>query len=297
MRKRGLGRGLDALIQRPEIPAAPADPEGAVRKLPVESLKPNRLQPRLRIDDDEIESLADSIRTQGLVQPLIVTVEADGSYSIVAGERRWRAARRAGLEEVPVVIRGLLDDRARLELALVENLQRSDLNALEEAQAYLALQEKFGLSQEEIATRVGKSRTTVTNALRLLKLPPEVRDLLRSGQLAAGQARPLLALGSRDEQIALAERAVRHGLSARQLERLTAAPRARPRRQARQVEVHTAAAAEKLTRRLQTKVEIRRQGKGGQLRIHFHSEDELMRLYDLLMERGTAHVEIDGEAG
>jgi ParB family chromosome partitioning protein len=297
MKKRGLGRGLDALIQRPETPAAPTDPEGAVRNLPVDSLKPNRLQPRSRIDDDELESLADSIRTQGLVQPLVVTVEADGSYSIVAGERRWRAARRAGLEEVPVVIRGLLDDRARLELALVENLQRSDLNALEEAQAYFALQEKFGLSQEEIATRVGKGRTTITNALRLLKLPPEVRDLLRSGQLAAGQARPLLALGNRDEQIALAERAVRHGLSARQLERLTAAPRGRPSRPARQVEVHTAAAEEKLTRRLQTKVEIRRQGKGGQLRIHFHSEDELMRLYDLLMERGTAHVEIDGEAG
>jgi ParB family chromosome partitioning protein len=286
MKKRGLGRGLDALIQGPDVLEAPPPRDGGIRKLPIAALKPNRLQPRSRFDEEELESLAASIRSQGLVQPLIVTVESDGSYSIVAGERRWRAARRAGLEEVPVVIRGDLDDRGRLELALVENLQRTDLNALEEAEAYAALQEKFGLSQEDIAGRVGKGRTTITNALRLLKLPQEIQDLLRSGQLTAGQARPLLALGGRDHQLALAEQAVRDGLSARQLERLAAAPRVRPKRLARRVEVHTAAAEEKLTRRLQTRVEIRRRGKGGQLQIHFHSEEELMRLYDLLMEKG-----------
>jgi ParB family transcriptional regulator, chromosome partitioning protein len=286
MKKRGLGRGLDALIQAPDPLAGPSHLEGGVRKLPVAALKPNRLQPRSSFDEPELEALAASIRAQGMVQPLVVTRESDGTYSIVAGERRWRAARRAGLDEVPVVIRGDLDDRARLELALVENLQRSDLNALEEAEAYTVLQEKFGLSQEEIAARVGKGRTTVTNALRLLKLPPEVQELLRSGQLSAGQARPLLALARQDAQVALAERAVRDGLSARQMEHMAAAPRARPRRPARRVEVHTAAAEEKLTRRLQTRVEIRRRGKGGQLRIHFHAEEELMRLYDLLMERG-----------
>lgn len=285
VKKRGLGRGLDALIQRPQTPTT-TGLAGTIRTLPVAALKPNRLQPRTRFDDDELESLAESIRAQGLVQPLIVTVEGDGSYSIVAGERRWRAARRAGLEEVPVIVRGALDDRARLELALVENLQRSDLNALEEAEAYRALHETFGLSQEEIATRVGKGRTTITNALRLLKLPPEIHELLRSGQLTAGQARPLLSLPSRDEQLALARRAAREELSARQLERLTAAPGARARRPPRQVEVNTAAAEEKLTRRLQTKVQIHRKGKGGHLQVHFHSEEELMRLYDLLMERG-----------
>lgn len=286
VKKRGLGRGLDALIQGPDTPELGGRGEGGIRRLPVAALKPNRWQPRSSFDDHELEALAASIRAQGLVQPLIVTLDSDGTYSIVAGERRWRAARRAGLEEVPVVIRGDLDDRSRLELALVENLQRSDLNALEEADAYATLQEKFGLSQEEIAVRVGKGRTTITNSLRLLKLPQEIRDLLRAGQLTAGQARPLLALGDRERQIALAEQAVREELSARQLEQLSAPPRQRAPRPPRQVEVHTAAAEEKLTRRLQTRVEIRRQGQGGRLQIHFHSEEELMRLYDLLMEKG-----------
>jgi ParB family chromosome partitioning protein len=285
VKKRGLGRGLDALIQPADVAEGTDRGEGGIRKLPVAALKPSRWQPRASFNDQELEALAASIRTQGLVQPLVVTLDSDGSYSIVAGERRWRAARRAGLEEVPVVVRGDLDDRARLELALVENLQRSDLNALEEAEAYATLQEKFGVSQEEIAIRVGKGRTTITNSLRLLKLPPEVRELLRTGQLTAGQARPLLALGDRDRQIALAEQAVREELSARQLEHLAAPPRERSRRPPRNVEVHTAAAEEKLTRRLQTKVEIRRQGQGGRLQIHFHSEEELMRLYDLLMEK------------
>jgi ParB family chromosome partitioning protein len=283
-RKRGLGRGLDALIEKPEPPAA-APAEAGVHQLPIGALKPNPWQPRSRFDEADIESLAESIRSQGLMQPLVVAQDADGSYTIVAGERRWRAARRAGLDAVPVVVRHDLDDRARLEMALVENLQRSDLNALEEAEAYAALQAKFKLSQEEIAGRVGKGRTTITNALRLLKLPPEVCDLLREGRLTAGQARPLLALASPEEQVALAQRAVRQELSARELERLAAAPQQRPRRQPPAVEVHTAAAAEKLTRRLQTRVEIQRRGKGGQLRVHFHSEEELMRIYDLLMER------------
>ncbi|HEX9943987.1 MAG TPA: ParB/RepB/Spo0J family partition protein [Thermoanaerobaculia bacterium] len=280
-KKRGLGRGLDALIEKAE-----ERPEEGVRTLPVAKLHPNRFQPRTRFDEPAIEELAESIRVQGIVQPLVVTPEGDG-WTIIAGERRWRAARRAGLEEVPVVVREVAGDRELLELALVENLQRSDLNPVEEAEAYAALQEKFGLSQDEVAARVGKARTTVTNALRLLRLPEEVRELLRGGALTAGQARPLLALQSAEEQVRLAARAVREGLSARDLERLAAAPqRPKPKKPDRPVEVHTAAAEEKLTRRLQTRVEIRRQGQGGHLRIHFHSEEELMRLYDVLIERG-----------
>jgi len=278
-KKRGLGRGLDALIQKEEAPPP-------IQSLPVASLRPNRFQPRADFDEAAIEELAESIRTQGVIQPLVVAPEADGGYTIIAGERRWRASLRAGLDAVPVVVRMVADDRELLELALVENLQRSDLNPLEEADAYLALQEKFGLSQEEIAARVGKARTTVTNALRLLRLPEEVQGLLRGGQLTAGQARPLLGLATPEEQVALAERAVRAGLSARDLERAAAA-REKPRKKAaRPAEVNTAAAEEKLTRRFQTKVEIRRRSKGGLLQIHFHSEEELMRLYDLLMERG-----------
>jgi len=281
-KKRGLGRGLDALIE-----TAPEKPQ-PVRTLPIDSLKPNRFQPRTQFADAALEELAESIRAQGIVQPLVVTPEGDG-WAIIAGERRWRAARKVGLESVPVVVREVADDRELLELALVENLQRSDLNPVEEAEAYAALQEKFGLSHEAVATRVGKARTTVTNALRLLRLPEEVRDLLREGQLTAGQARPLLGMESADEQVLLAERAVREGLSARDLERLAAAPKElqKPKKKTdRPVEVHTVAAEEKLTRRLQTRVEIKRQGKGGHVRIHFHSEEELMRLYDVLTERG-----------
>ncbi|HYH45361.1 MAG TPA: ParB/RepB/Spo0J family partition protein [Thermoanaerobaculia bacterium] len=281
MKKSGLGRGLDALLQKEEEAPAP------IQSLPIGQLKPNRFQPRTQFDDAAIEELAASIKAQGVVQPLVVTPDQDGTYTIVAGERRWRASRRAGLESVPVVVRQVTDDREMLELALVENLQRSDLNALEEAEAYLSLQEKFGLSQEDIATRVGKARTTVTNALRLLRLPDEVQELLREGRLTAGQARPLLGLPSREAQLTLADRAVREGLSARDLERLSSEPaREKPKKKPRPVEVHTAAAEEKLTRRLQTRVEIRRRGKGGILHIHFHSEEELMRLYEVLVERG-----------
>ncbi|HEY8021067.1 MAG TPA: ParB/RepB/Spo0J family partition protein [Thermoanaerobaculia bacterium] len=256
--------------------------------LPIAVLRPNRLQPRTQFDEAKLGELAESIRTQGIVQPLVVTSEGDGTYSIVAGERRLRAARLAGLEEVPVVVREVADDRERLELALVENLQRSDLDPIEEAEAYQGLQKDFGLSLEEVAARVGRSRPTISNTLRLLKLPVEVRDLLRDGRITAGQARPLLALDSAERQVELARQAVAKGLSAREMERLTAAPRAtpgHPAQPAAPVEVHAAAAAETLTRKLQTRVEIRRLGKGGVLSLHFHSEEELMRLYDLLMDR------------
>ncbi|HEY4588507.1 MAG TPA: ParB/RepB/Spo0J family partition protein [Thermoanaerobaculia bacterium] len=288
-KKRGLGRGLDALIEKAE-----PKPDEPVRTLPVASLHPNRFQPRTYFDEAAIEDLVASVRAQGIIQPLVVTPEGEG-YAIIAGERRWRAARKAGLDAVPVVIRQVTDDRELLELALVENLQRSDLNPIEEAEAYAALQEKFGLSQEEVAARVGKARTTVTNALRLLRLPDEVLDLLREGRLTAGQARPLLAIQDPEEQIRLADRAVRDGLSARDLERLVAEPqpqeKPKEKKPDRPVEVHTAAAEERLTRRLQTRVEIKRQGPGGhrgQLRIHFHSEEELMRLFDVLIERGDS---------
>lgn len=284
-KKRGLGRGLDALLG--EAPAAPETVEGTA-SLPIDQLQPNRFQPRTYFDDDAIAELAESIRIQGIVQPLVVTPAGEGRYSIIAGERRWRAARRAGLSEVPVVVRLGVDDRQRLELALVENLQRSDLNPLEEAEAYQLLQESFRLSQDEIALRVGKARPTVANALRLLKLPEEVRELLRTGRLSAGQARPLLSLATPEEQIQLALRAVEQGLSAREVERRVAGPREKPAKIAKPVEVHAAAAAETLTRKLRTRVEIQRRGRGGTLRLHFHSEEELMRLYDYLVGQEEA---------
>lgn len=279
-RRRGLGRGLDALIE---------DKPAGLREILIDELQPNRLQPRSTFNEEGLEELAESIRAQGVVQPLVVTPLGDGRFSIIAGERRWRASQRAGLKQVPVVIREVDGDRELLELALVENLQREDLNPVEEAEAYQSLREKFDLSQEDIAGRVGKGRSTVTNTLRLLRLPGPVQDLLRDGRLTAGQARPLLALSTEDEQVTLAERAVDEGLTARQLERLAAEPKkSKPKAKPPKLDSNTAAAQDKLTRHLQTKVNIRRRGKGGELRIHFHSEEELMRLYELLMERGDS---------
>ena len=297
-RKRGLGRGLDALLEAtPRRPQpAPEASEGkgtSVTTLAVDALQANRFQPRQMFDEEELEALAKSIEAQGVIQPIVVSpAEQDGRYDIVAGERRWRAARAAGLTEVPVIVREVEGDRELLELALVENLQRSDLNALEEALAYQSLRERFELSQAAIAERVGKDRSTVTNALRLLKLPPEVQDLIRDGQLSAGQARPLLSLSSASEQKAVALRAVKEGLTARQLEELASSaaepgPKSTPRsRRTEAVDVHTAAAAETLTQNLQTKVEISRRGDRGVVRIHFHSEEELMRIYEQLVDGG-----------
>lgn len=278
-KRRGLGRGLDALL-----PSAGAD----VRTLPVDRLRPNRFQPRRDFEPEALAELAASIRSQGVVQPIVVKPEAGGVYTIVAGERRWRAAQQAGLEQVPVVVHEVRDDRHLLELALVENLQRSDLNPIEEALAFQSLQNELGLSQDDIASRVGKSRPTISNSLRLLNLPTSVQEMMRAGRLTAGQAKPLLALGKAAQQVALAERAVAEGLSARQLEALAAAARKgeTPREAvaAAAPDVHSAAAAERLTRHLQTKVEIRRRrAGGGLLQIHFFSEEDLMRLYDRLI--------------
>lgn len=294
-KRRGLGRGLDALLKAE--PATEASPEAqpgsqgsGLRKLMVGQLQPNRFQPRHDFDTADLEELADSIRAQGVVQPIVVAPLGEDRYSIIAGERRWRASQLAGLQEVPVVVREVSGDQELLELALVENLQRTDLNPVEEAEAYRSLQDTFGLSQEQVARRVGKARSTITNGLRLLRLAPEVQDLLRSGSLSAGQARPLLSLPTEKAQLELARKAVAEGLSARQLEKLASAPSDPGKKAAKEpddVEVHAAAAAEKLTRSLQTPVAIQRRGKGGIVSIRFHSEEELMRLYDLLMARGT----------
>lgn len=275
-RKRGLGRGLDALLE--------AAPRPATTTVAVDRLRANRRQPRTHFADDALDELADSIRAQGVIQPLIVSDPGDGGYEIVAGERRWLAAQRAGLSEVPVVVREGVGDREMLELALVENLQRTDLDALEEAQAFHSLVTEHGLSHEEIGRRVGRSRPAISNSLRLLQLPEEIQQLLREGKLTAGQARPLLALTG-EQQLRLARLAAAEGLSARAIERRVQRSSTPRRRSAAEPDVHTQAAAEQLTRELQTRVEIRRRGAGGEIRIRFHGEEELMRLYDMIVKR------------
>lgn len=295
-KRRGLGRGLDALLGAAE-PEAKTEAAGrGLLALAIGQLEPNRFQPRTDFDETGLEELSESIKAQGIVQPIVVIPKEghEGRYHIVAGERRWRAAQRAGLAEVPVVVREVMSDQQLLEMALVENIQREDLNAIEEAEAYRALSETFSLSQEEIAARVGKGRTTITNILRLLRLPAEVQDLLRSGRLTAGQARPLLSFPDPRKQIELAEKAVREGLTARDLEALASAPQEKAKREPApkaEADVHTRAATERLTKVFQTQVEIQRKKKGGLIRIHFHSENELIRLFDRLTNEGSMHEE------
>ena len=281
MKRKALGKGLSALLPDPEPAAAPPETTSTV---PIDLLEPNPFQPRTTFEAARLAELAASLKETGMVQPILVRRHQGGRYQIIAGERRWRAAREAGLESVPVVVREVPDERL-LELALVENIQRQELLALEEAQAYQRLHDEFGLTQEEVARRVGKDRSTVANTVRLLRLPRDVRDLLASGRLDAGHARALLALERAEDQVLLAREAARRGLSVREVERRVALARA-PQKAARRGDANTRAAEERLRAALGTRVRIRRRGKGGALTIEFANETELQRLFDLLLRAG-----------
>ena len=228
-KRQALGKGLSALIPEPDRPAAP--PPVSAAEVPIGSLDPNPFQPRSAMDPARLAELGASIRESGIVQPILVRRRGE-RYQIIAGERRFRAAQAIGLASVPVTVREVADEHL-LELALVENIQREELNAIEEAQAFHRLQDEFRLTQDEIARRVGRDRTTVANTLRLLRLPRELREMVASGRLDAGHARALLALDRADDQIALGREAARKGLSVREVERRVAllrAPRAPGRR-------------------------------------------------------------------
>ncbi len=285
-RRKALGKGLSALI--PDVPAAePAEaaPQTSASEVPVGALEPNPFQPRSAIDPARLAELTASIRESGVVQPILVRPRGEG-YQIIAGERRWRAAQAAGLATVPVTVREVADEQL-LELAIVENLQRQELTPLEEAQAFHRLQDEFRLTQEEIARRVGRERSTVANTLRLLRLPRELRELLAQGRLDAGHARALLALDKEDEQVALGREAARRALSVREVERRVALLRApRPAAKGPKTDANTRAAEERLRSALGSRVEIARRGKGGQIRVVFASEAELNRLYELLLRAG-----------
>lgn len=211
----GLGRGLGALLGE-----AALEPETeGVSKLPIAKVQPNAAQPRKFFDPEALADLADSIRQHGMIQPICVRLLASGYYQIISGERRWRAAREAGLDEVPVVIIEA-DDRKAMELSLIENLQREDLNAMEEAQGYLTLMQEFGMTQEAVSKRVGKSRSAVANAVRLLALPEDLKALVEEDKLTAGHARAILSIADEDARYALAEKIMSDGLSVRQAEEL-----------------------------------------------------------------------------
>lgn len=297
--KRGLGRGLGALI--PAEPSEVPDQADGVLEVSVEAIAPNPLQPRQSMDAEALTELADSIREHGLIQPLIVTrdVEEDGEgteYQLVTGERRWRAAQMAGLSNVPVIIKEATS-RQKLEWALVENLQRTDLNPLEAANAYRMLMVEFGLTQEQVAEEVGKSRTAVANALRLLRLPKEIKTAILAGKISEGHARALLGLPTPQAQLAALAAVQRRNLSVRQTEELVRRTLERAEKEAQGArgeedaleeawKIETQALEEHFRTALGTKVALTRSKRGGKLVIRFYSEEELQRIYELVVGEG-----------
>lgn len=280
MKQRGLGRGLGALLSD----YSENDAAQAVTTLPLQRIEPNPNQPRKRFDEVELQALADSIAQHGLLQPLAVRDMGNGYYQIIAGERRWRACRLAGLAEVPVTVVEA-DDRTVMELALVENLQREDLNPMEEAEGYRVLLEEYGLTQEQAAQQVGKSRSAVANALRLLTLSDEVRALVENGELTAGHARALLTLPNGRLQKAAAQKILALRLSVRQAEAMCKrmAAEEKPKEEPEPLAVDYIAECEKhLTRRLGRRVHIVNGKRKGRVELDFYGDDDLQKLYEAL---------------
>ena len=281
MSRKALGRGLEALISGDTAAVAteglPPNSPG-VTELPVDAISPNPFQPRSRFDDASLRELADSIRSAGVLQPLLVRRMGPGDYQLVAGERRLRATQLAGLTKVPVIVKEF-DDRAMLELALIENIQREDLNPIDEAKAYQALIDKVGLTHDQLSERVGKQRATITNALRLLTLPVEVMDMVSRGTLSAGHARALIGLENRGDQLAAARYVASKGFSVRRTEsfvrRRQRAGASRPRGVQNRVLTEWQT---KLQQRFSTHVAIKSSRKGGKVEFEYYSQEDLERL-------------------
>jgi len=304
MAKPALGRGLGALLggasqtARPATAASPptptalpaADSRDAVRPVALERIRPCPLQPRKGFAVEALQELADSIKEQGIIQPLIVRPKAD-HFELIAGERRWRAAQLAGLKDVPVIVREA-DDGAVLEMALIENLQRENLNPLEEAQGYQQLIDQFSLRQEDVAVKVGKSRTVVANALRLLKLPADLQAFVRDGRLSVGHAKVILGLDHPTTQALAAERILKQGLNVRQTEELVTRLQGHPSGSGRSKDAtatvsanpdaHVADLVNRLTERFGTKVQLRYRAGKGTLEVRFFSDDELERILEIV---------------
>jgi ParB family chromosome partitioning protein len=275
-RRSGLGRGLTSLIpQRPQ--------HAPTTEIPLDRIQPNPRQPRQRMDQDLLDELAASIREHGVLQPILVTETLDG-YQLVAGERRFRASRQAGLDRIPAVIRQLAD-RDQLELALVENLQRADLGPMEEAHAFQALLDEFELTHDAIAQRLGRAKSTISNALRLLDLHPDVQAAIADGRLTAGHARAILGLPT-SQHAHVAKTVIDQGFSVRQAEELVRRlrePRPAPAARERLPDPDLERVEDDLRQRLGTKVTLARSRRGGRIIIEFYSEEELSQLYDRLI--------------
>ena len=279
MNKKKLGRGLGELL------GDALDDTGRVMDISIDEISPNPWQPRRDFDEESLNALASSIRENGLIQPVVVRKKKDGTYELAAGERRWRAAKMAGLTVIPAISKEY-DDRSMAEMALVENLQRKDLNPVDEGMAYRKLMDEYGLTQENISQKVGKSRPYVANMVRLLDLPEEVKDFLSKGQLTAGQARPLLGLESDAEKVQLARRIVKEGLSARKVEDIIREGKEPKKKEDPPAAAFMKAVEEKLGLSVGSKVRIRI-GKGknahrGTISISFSNDEEFQRIADIL---------------
>lgn len=279
-KKRGLGRGLGALIPVDESPSVD---QGLVRVLAVGDIKPNPHQPRTVLDQEHLNELADSIREHGLIQPLIVT-QGEDSYTLIAGERRWRASQIAGLTEVPVVVKEATPQEM-LELAIIENIQRADLNPLEEAYAYQQLVDEFKLTQEEVAKRVGKGRSTVANLIRLIGLPANIQQAVTDGKISGAHARALLPLPTPEMQTNAAGQVIRLSLNVRQTEALVKSLLAEKKPQAKKkktLPAELAALQTQFEQSLGTRVNIQQGSKGGKVVIHYYSDDDLQNIYEAI---------------
>lgn len=294
---RGLGKGLDALFGDMEVNITPetsedggkesknttiADSNEGINYIDINNIKPNSNQPRKTFDESKLEELAESIKEHGLIQPLVVRKSPNG-YEIVAGERRWRAARKIGIREIPAIVRELSDEENML-LAIIENMQREDLDPIEEAEGINQMIERYGLSQEQVSKSLGKSRPYITNQLRLLKLPKQIRRMVSEGKLSSGHVRALITIDNEDKQIKLAIQAVEQGLSVRQVEALAKANKNIKRTAAKsnKKSADVQRVEEDLKVALGTKVNLNQKGRKGRIEIEFYSKDELERLIELL---------------
>jgi len=272
--KKGLGKGLDALL-----PPGPMDSR-RILEIGITKLRPNKRQPREIMKDEAIDELVLSIREHGILQPILAHAVGDGNYEIIAGERRWRAAQKAGLSSVPVILKDI-EEVEILEVALVENIQRENLNAIELAKAYKVFIDEFDYTQEELSKKVGKERATVANTLRLLTLPESCKKALYEELITVGHAKAILSAKHRDEQERILLEIIRKGLSVREAEKLASAKASpRPARREQKRDPNELAAEREMGKKLGMKVEIKRSGKGGSVSIHFGSDEELNHIYE-----------------
>lgn len=280
-KKRGLGKGLGALIPT----AASTEIQRGAVEIPIDQISPNPHQPRHAIDQDKLQELASSIREHGLIQPLVVA-QSETGYQLIAGERRWRASKMAGSTTVPVIIKET-SPQQMLELAIVENIQRADLNPLEEAEAYAQLMSEFGLTQEAVADRVGKSRTAVANTVRLLNLPEKIKEHLAAGKISEGHARALLSLKQQTDQLKALDRIGSQNLNVRQTEALVRqllTPDQSPPPKRVQITPQDKAIQSRFESRLGTRVELRRtDDEAGKITIHFYSREELQAIFNAIV--------------